>query len=55
LHESRYPFTIVLKREVTDAQPKACQVKIDPGAETTGIAVVQEDRVIWGAELERRA
>jgi 5-methylcytosine-specific restriction endonuclease McrA len=50
----RYPFTIILKREVPDAQPKECQVKIDPGSKTTGIAVVQEDRVIWGAELEHR-
>ncbi|MBK1650174.1 RNA-guided endonuclease IscB [Rhabdochromatium marinum] len=50
----RYPFTIILKRAVTDAQPKACQVKIDPGSKTTGIAVVQEDRVIWGAELAHR-
>ncbi|MBK04986.1 MAG: HNH endonuclease, partial [Deltaproteobacteria bacterium] len=35
----RYPFTIIIKeREGGDTQPTA--LKFDPGAKTTGIAVV---------------
>jgi 5-methylcytosine-specific restriction endonuclease McrA len=50
----RYPFTIILKRSVPDAKPQECQVKLDPGSKTTGIALVQGERVIWGAELTHR-
>lgn len=51
----RYPFTIVLKYAVEDAGPVACEVKLDPGAKTTGIALVQHNRsgpaVVWAAEI----
>ena len=30
------------------------QLKIDPGAKTTGIAILQEDKVVWAAELTHR-
>ncbi|NEO02874.1 MAG: HNH endonuclease, partial [Moorea sp. SIO3I7] len=30
------------------------QVKIDPGSKTTGLAIVQGERVIWGSELTHR-
>jgi 5-methylcytosine-specific restriction endonuclease McrA len=55
----RHPFTIILKREVADAQPTPVTVKIDPGSRTTGLALVQEcerlpAKVIWGGELEHR-
>lgn len=50
----RYPFTIILKRSVPDAEPQECQVKIDPGSKTTGIALVQGEKVIFGAELTHR-
>jgi 5-methylcytosine-specific restriction endonuclease McrA len=50
----RYPFTIILKRSVPDAKPQECQIKLDPGSKTTGIALVQGERVIWGAELTHR-
>lgn len=50
----RYPFTIILKRSVPDAEPQECQLKLDPGSKTTGIALVQGDKVIWGAEIEHR-
>ena len=49
----RYPFTIILKEE-RNKEPTPCQVKIDPGSKTTGMAIVQGDQVIWGAELEHR-
>nr|UZQ22137.1 HEARO endonuclease [uncultured bacterium] len=49
----RYPFTIILKKAVL-LSPKSIILKIDPGSKTTGIALVQGDRVIWGAELTHR-
>jgi len=53
-----YPFTIILKYAVADADPQPTQLKVDPGAKTTGIAIVQENeggpKVIWAAELEHR-
>lgn len=50
----RYPFTIILKRSVPDAHAQACQVKLDPGSQTTGVAIVQDEKVIWGAEIAHR-
>jgi 5-methylcytosine-specific restriction endonuclease McrA len=49
----RYPFTLILKVEVTAAQ-KSITLKIDPGSKTTGIALVQGEDVIFGAELTHR-
>ncbi|CCQ58235.1 HNH endonuclease [Crocosphaera watsonii WH 0003] len=46
----RYPFTIILKEEVTES-PKNIIIKLDPGSKFTGIALVQNNQVIWGAEL----
>ncbi|MDX2074797.1 MAG: RNA-guided endonuclease IscB [bacterium] len=53
----RHPFTIILKdREGGDTQP--IQVKIDPGSQTTGIAVVAEFKrglyCVWAGELTHR-
>ncbi|MGD1699171.1 RRXRR domain-containing protein [Dapis sp. BLCC M229] len=50
----RYPFTIILTEEVTEAVTHNYQLKIDPGAKITGLAIVQSNRVIWGAELTHR-
>jgi len=49
----RFPFTIILKKEVT-ATPEAITLKLDPGSKTTGIALVQGDKVLFGAELAHR-
>jgi len=49
----RYPFTIILKKEVI-ATPQPIEIKIDPGSQTTGIALVQGNKVIFGAELTHR-
>ena len=49
----KYPFTIILKKEVREAV-EPCQVKIDPGSKTTGIAVLKGDQIIWAAELAHR-
>lgn len=53
----RYPFTIILKERIGgDTQPIA--YKVDPGAKTTGIALVADTkhgkRVVWSAELHHR-
>lgn len=50
----RYPFTIILKYAVSDPKTKLLQLKLDPESRKTGIALVQEDKLIWGAELEHR-
>lgn len=49
----RYPFTLILKVEVTALQ-KGIILKVDPGSKTTGIALVQGEDVIFGAELTHR-
>jgi hypothetical protein len=51
----RYPFTIILKKEVNNSV-NLLRVKIDPGAKTTGLAVVNEQtgEVVWAAALTHR-
>src|SRR6476469_1746387 len=46
----RYPFTIILKADVIAPQ-KPIILKLDPGSKTTGIALVQGENIIFGAEL----
>jgi 5-methylcytosine-specific restriction endonuclease McrA len=48
-----YPFTIILKK-IVSATPEPTTLKIDPGSKTTGIALLQGEKVIWGAELTHR-
>src|SRR4028118_2395490 len=50
----RYPFTIILKYTVDRPKTQPAQLKIDPGSKTTGLAIVQGDKVLWGAELTHR-
>lgn len=51
----RYPFTIILKDRVKEESViHEHQLKLDPGAKTTGIAILQGDKVIWAAELTHR-
>lgn len=49
----RYPFTIILKRAVTD-DVSPCVIKIDPGSRHTGVAVLQEDRVLFMAQIDHK-
>jgi 5-methylcytosine-specific restriction endonuclease McrA len=49
----QFPFTIILKKEVI-ANPEPIVIKIDAGSKTTGIALVQSEKVIFGAELTHR-
>lgn len=50
----RYPFTIILK-EAGTIEPKPITLKVDPGSKTTGMALVQDRKVIFAAELTHRA
>jgi hypothetical protein len=52
----RYPFTICLKRVVEQPMASALRLKIDPGAKTTGLALVNDEtgEVVWIAELTHR-
>ena len=50
----RYPFTIILKYAVPNPKVQPHQLKIDPGSKTTGLAIVQGDKVVWGAEVKHR-
>lgn len=49
----RYPFTIILNEESTE-EVKELRAKIDPGAKTTGLAIVSDTNIVWCAELEHR-
>ncbi|WP_414580774.1 RNA-guided endonuclease IscB [Scytonema sp. PCC 10023] len=50
----RYPFTIILKYAVPNHRIKPHQLKIDPGSNTTGLAIIQGNKVVWGAEVKHR-
>ncbi len=51
----RYPFTIILTdRTLEDSITHEHQLKLDPGAKTTGIAILQGNIVVWAAELTHR-
>lgn len=51
----RYPFTIIMQDlEVEKCKIHQHRLKLDPGSKTTGIALLQDSRVLWGAELNHR-
>ncbi len=50
----QYPFTIILKKAVEPQEVKQCQLKLDPGSKILGIAILQENKLIWAAELTHR-
>ena len=52
----RYPFTIILKVGIQNADIQPLRLKIDPGSKTTGIAIVNDDTgdVPFAAELNHR-
>lgn len=52
----RYPFTIILKHEVKQPDVEPLRLKIDPGSQTTGFAIINDATgdVIWTAELAHR-
>ena len=52
----RYPFTILLKDPPEQKEAHPLRLKIDPGSQTTGLALVNEatEQVIFAAELSHR-
>jgi 5-methylcytosine-specific restriction endonuclease McrA len=52
----RYPFTIILKREVVNPTLPDLKLKIDPGSKTTGMAIVNQATgdVVFAAEITHR-
>jgi 5-methylcytosine-specific restriction endonuclease McrA len=52
----RFPFTLILKHAVEQPMLHPLRVKIDPGSQTTGLAVVDDasGEVVWAAELTHR-
>lgn len=50
----RYPFTIILKQEVKNPVVKEHRLKIDPGSQVTGLAILEGNRVVFAAELTHR-
>jgi 5-methylcytosine-specific restriction endonuclease McrA len=51
-----YPFTIILKIEVSEPVVQPLRIKLDPGSKTTGIAIVSDatGEVVFAAELSHR-
>jgi 5-methylcytosine-specific restriction endonuclease McrA len=52
----RYPFTIMLKASVSKPEVHPLRIKIDPGSQTTGLALVKETtgEVVFAAEIIHR-
>jgi 5-methylcytosine-specific restriction endonuclease McrA len=52
----RFPFTIILRDAPDDATPQLLRLKIDPGSNTTGLALVVDatGQVAWAGELTHR-
>jgi len=51
----RYPFTIILKKAVEDTKNKQeYRLKIDYGSKHTGLAILQNNNVIWLAQIDHR-
>jgi len=52
----QYPFTIILKREVSEVDNQPLRLKIDPGSKVTGLAILNNrtGEVVWAAELQHR-
>lgn len=52
----RFPFTLILKESRPDSTVSPIRLKLDPGAKTTGIALVNDPtgEVVFAAELKHR-
>jgi hypothetical protein len=49
----RFPFTLRLKEGEPSEEPEPLRLKIDPGSQTTGLALLNDatGQVVWAAEL----
>ena len=52
----KYPFTIILKREIQESDTEQFRLKIDPGSKITGIAILNDKtgEVVFATELQHR-
>jgi 5-methylcytosine-specific restriction endonuclease McrA len=52
----RFPFTIILKREIESPVIPDLRLKIDPGSKTTGVVILKQSsgEVIFAAEINHR-
>jgi 5-methylcytosine-specific restriction endonuclease McrA len=52
----RFPFTLILKRALESPPLHPLRLKIDPGSQTTGLAILNDSsgEVVWAAELAHR-
>jgi len=52
----RYPFTIILNREIVNPSTPDLRLKLDPGSKTTGVAIVNQEtgEVPFAAEIGHR-
>src|SRR5260221_8802683 len=52
----RYPFILILRRAVPNAQPHPLRVKLDPGSRVSGLAVINDvtGQVVWAGKLTHR-
>lgn len=52
----RFPFTLILKRALESPTLHPLRLKIDPGSQTTGLAILNDaaGEVVWAAELTHR-
>jgi 5-methylcytosine-specific restriction endonuclease McrA len=52
----RFPFTIILKESYSDSPVSPLRLKLDPGAKTSGLALINDTtgEVVFAAELKHR-
>lgn len=51
----KYPFTIILEREVEEENEEEYRLKIDYGSRHTGLAILKNNKeVVWLAQIEHR-
>ena len=52
----RFPFTIILKREIENPVFPDLRLKIDPGSKTTGVVILNQSKgeIIFAAEINHR-
>jgi len=50
----RFPFAIIFHQSHPHSSVKPLELKLDPGSQTTGIALLQGQKVVFGAELTHR-
>ncbi|MEM6751583.1 MAG: RNA-guided endonuclease IscB [Cyanobacteria bacterium P01_C01_bin.38] len=49
-----FPFTLILKNAIENPKIFPLTLKLDPGSQKTGVAILSEDVVIWVAQIEHR-